>query len=166
MKELQIECPDCKGTGLYKGCCEKDDCAVVCTTCKGKGYTTYEYNEFTGKKVKEGIKRVFGKTCGFVHSAYDYKCEDGKVMHFSEYGCTYEEWLNGAEPRPMEELVCPYYYNNRGIGSEPFEKCRESIGLGNFISECKYYENKAQCWKELHDLQENEKHDIVEEKEG
>ena len=61
MKEIQIECPACHGTGLYQGMCEQDGCAVVCTKCDGKGYTTFQYNEFTGKKVKEGIKRVFGK---------------------------------------------------------------------------------------------------------
>ena len=59
MKEIQIECPSCKGTGLYVGVCERDGCAVVCTQCKGKGYTTYRYNDFTGRKIREGIKRVF-----------------------------------------------------------------------------------------------------------
>ena len=154
MKELKIECPQCRGTGLYKGCCEKDDCAVVCTNCSGKGYVIYRYNDFTGKKVKEGVTRVFGKTCGFVHSSHDYKCEDGKILHFSQYGCSYEEWLNGKEPRPMEELVCPYLYYNKGTGSEPLDKCRKNLELGMRISECKYYKDKAECWKEFNNKDE------------
>ena len=149
MKEIQIECPTCNGTGLYQGMCEHDGCAVVCTRCGGKGYTTFKYNEFTGKKVKEGVKRVFEKTCGFVHGADDYTCPDGKVIHFSQYGCTYQEWLNGAEPKPMEELVCPYVYYNKGIGSEPFERCRHGIPVLGRIPDCAFYSDKARCWKEL-----------------
>ena len=142
MKEIQIECPACHGTGLYQGMCEQDGCAVVCTKCGGKGYTTYKYNEFTGKKVKEGIKRVFGKTCGIVHGPEDYKCEDGTVLHFSQYGCTYGEWLDGKEPKPMEELACPYLYYNKGIGSEPLDKCRKNLELGMRIPECKCYSER------------------------
>ena len=80
MKEIQIECPECKGTGLYVGACEQDGCAVVCIKCGGKGYTTFQYNDFRGKKVKEGVKRIFGKTFGIVHGPEDYKCKDGTVL--------------------------------------------------------------------------------------
>jgi hypothetical protein len=131
--------------------CEREGAAVVCTTCGGKGYTTYSYNEFTGKKVKEGVKRVFGKTCGYVHGAEDYTTPEGRIIHFSQYGCTYEEWLNGKEPKPMEELYCPYIYYNKGIGSEPLKKCRENLPALGRISECKLYSDKANCWKEFHE---------------
>lgn len=150
MKEIKIECPSCKGTGLYVGVCERDGCAVVCTTCGGKGYTTYKYNDFTGRKVREGIKRVFEKTCGYVHGADDYTTKDGETIHFSNYGCSYEDWLNGAEPKPMEELVCPYVYYNKGIGSEPFKKCCTGIPSLGLITSCKHYTNKAKCWEEFH----------------
>ena len=150
MKEIKIECSDCKGTGLYKGACEQDSCAVVCRTCGGKGYAIFKYEEFIGKKVREGITRVFGKSCGFVHGAEDYKATDGEVLHFSRYGCSYQEWLNGVEPKPMEELVCPYYYYNNGIGSEPLDKCRQNLGWGDRISECKLYKKKAKCWEEFY----------------
>ena len=149
MKEIKIECPDCKGTGLYKGCCEHGSCAVVCRKCGGTGYTTFKYNEFTGKKVREGITRVFGKSCGFVHMSEDYRYEDGRTLHFSRYGCTYQDWLNGVEPRPMEELVCPYYYYNNGIGNEPLDKCRKNLEWGDRISECKKYNDKVKCWEEF-----------------
>ena len=148
-KQILIECPDCNGTGLYKGSCEQDGCAVVCSTCGGKGYTNFKYHEFTGKKVREGVKRVFGKTCGYVHGAEDCKSIDGRVLHFSKYGCSYEDWLNGAEPKPMEELICPYAYYNKGMGNEPLEKCKKNVG-GMWISECKHYLNKEECWKEFY----------------
>ena len=148
MNKIEIECPTCEGTGLYAGMCEQDGCAVICDNCNGKGYTTYEYNDFTGKKVKEGVIRVFEKTCGYVHSGKNCVCDDGRVLHFENYGCSYEEWLNGKEPRPMEELVCPYQYYNNGIGNEPFERCRENApGIG-FISDCKLFAQKDKCWEE------------------
>lgn len=150
MKEIQIECPECKGTGLYVGACEQDGCAVVCIKCGGKGYTTFQYNDFRGKKVKEGVKRVFGKTCGIVHGPEDYKCKDGTILHFSQYGCSYEEWLNGKEPRPMEELMCPYMYYNRGIGNEPLDKCKENSEFGKRINQFKCYKDKDECWKEFY----------------
>ena len=155
MKEIKIECSDCKGTGLYKGACEQDSCAVVCRTCGGKGYVIFKYEEFTGKKVREGITRVFGKSCGIVHGPEDYACEDGRVLHFSHYGCTYGEWLEGKEPRPMEELVCPYLYYNKGIGSEPLDKCKGSIEWGYKIYDCKFYKSKEKCWKEFHKKEQN-----------
>lgn len=154
MKEIKIECPSCEGTGLYKGMCERDGCAVVCTECDGKGYTTYRYNDFTGKKVKEGITRVFQKTCGYVHSDKNHKSDKG-IIHFENYGCTYQEWLNGAEPKPMEELYCPHVYYNRGIGNEPLEKCKQYGGLGNLITDCPLYSEKKKCWKEYHALHRN-----------
>ena len=160
MKTIEIECPSCKGTGLYVGMCEREGSAVVCTTCGGKGYTTYSYNEFTGKKVKEGVKRVFKKTCGYVHGAEDYTTPEGKVIHFSQYGCTYEEWLNGKEPKPMEELYCPYVYYNKGIGSEPLEKCRGNLSEWGMITKCKLYFDKENCWKEFYEKEE--KNDISE----
>ena len=70
------------------------------------------------------------------------------MLHFSQYGCTYSEWLSGVEPRPMEELCCPYLYYNKGIGSEPLEKCH--IDFGSRIYDCKHYKDKAECWKEYH----------------
>ena len=149
MERMKVECPDCKGTGLYVGMCEREGAAVVCNKCGGEGYMYLNYNKFTGKKVREDVKRVFKKSCGYVHGALDYTTEDGRVIHFSEYGCSYDEWMKGVEPKPMEELYCPYVYFNKGIGSEPLSKCRENLpSYGGRIAECKLYEDKLNCWKE------------------
>lgn len=145
-KTIQIECPSCKGTGLYKGYAEKDDCAVICANCAGKGFINYSYNEFHGLKKREGIKRIFASSCGYIHSAYDVISKDGNTINFEKYGCTYEEWLNGAEPKPVEDLYCPYIYFNQGIGNEPLLDCQENHICGTTISSCKKYLQKADCW--------------------
>ena len=50
MKKIIIECSSCKGTGLYKGVSERDNCAVVCSVCNGTGKVDFFYNEFEGRK--------------------------------------------------------------------------------------------------------------------
>ena len=151
MAQILIQCPECKGTGLYKGMCEQDECAVECTKCHGTGFIYFQYEPFEARKERTNVKRVFKKTCGFVHSDKNCTCQDGTVLHFEDYGCTYGEWLNGEEPKPMEELYCPYLYYNKGIGSEPLDKCRKNLELGMRIPECQCYGEKEKCWKEFHE---------------
>ena len=55
----------------------------------------------------------------------------------------------------MEELCCPYLYYNKGIGSEPLDKCKGSIEWGDKIYDCKFYKNKEKCWKEFHKKEQN-----------
>ena len=47
MLQMLIECPKCKGTGLYRGCCERGGAAVICHSCKGKGTTLFGYVTFS-----------------------------------------------------------------------------------------------------------------------
>lgn len=143
--KLEVECDVCGGTGLYSGMAERDECAVVCSYCKGTGKATISYNEFTGRKKKNGIKRVFARSCGFVHSHKDIVV-NGKEIKFSEGGCTYNEWLNGAKPKPVKDLYCPYMWDNKGIDKEPLDNCKD-VGLGGSISDCKHFNNKHICWK-------------------
>mgnify|MGYP006898470229 CR=1 FL=1 len=58
MKSIKIECPDCRGTGLYKGFMEGPGEAVVCVRCSGSGAQELKYNEFTGRKTKTGVTKV------------------------------------------------------------------------------------------------------------
>ncbi|MDM8130120.1 hypothetical protein QUW38_02175 [Clostridium butyricum] len=148
MKKIVIECSSCKGTGLYKGMSERENCAVVCSVCHGTGKTDFFYNEFEGRKKRTDVKRVFKNSCGYVQSDEDVTTKDGKVIKFSEGGCSYEEWLNGEEPKPVEDLYCPYVWNNTGIGHEPLNDCKEHCGFGS-ISNCKKYDCKEECWKKL-----------------
>jgi len=59
--EMEIECPYCGGTGLLSGMGEGDGTAVVCHQCNGTGVFSYSYlyKDFTGRKTKEGVKRVY-----------------------------------------------------------------------------------------------------------
>jgi len=55
---LDSECPDCGGTGLYSGFAEPEGTAVICHSCKGTGCKKISYVLFTGRKRKDGIKKV------------------------------------------------------------------------------------------------------------
>ncbi len=150
-RTIIIECQACGGTGLYKGIAERDGAAVVCSHCHGTGKTEFTYNEFEGRKEMDGVTRVFEGSFGYVHTDKDTTTEEGRTLHFSQYGCSYEEWKAGVEPTPMEELYCPYIYRNRGIGNEPCSRCKTGCkGWGGSISDCKFYSDKAKCWEEWH----------------
>lgn len=154
MKKLIIECQSCKGTGLYKGMSERDSCAVICHSCHGTGKVEFHYNEFKGRKIRTDVKRVFNRSCGYVHSDKDVKTDKGKVIKFSQGGCSYEEWLNNVEPKPVEDLYCPYLWDNTGMGHEPLNDCNEHCGFGS-ISNCEIYDRKNDCWAKLRALEKS-----------
>ena len=149
MPKIQIECSKCQGTGLYKGMGEKGRCAVVCYGCAGEGWATFNYKEFSGRKTRNDVDRVFRGSFGYAHGPDDVVTDDGSVIRFSEGGCTYQEWLKGVKPKPVKELYCPYNWDNQGMGNEPLgEKCRKGLpGFGR-IGSCKYYLEKLKCWEE------------------
>ena len=140
MKKIIIECMECNGTGLYKGASELKGAATICSRCKGKGYTEFHYNEFNGRKRREDVDRVYKSSHGFTISS-----EDENGFEFSKYGCSYEEWLNGAEPKEIEDLYCPYYAHNHGIGNGPLEECSEKFFT--WIKDCNHFCEKKECWK-------------------
>ena len=146
MRSLNIECKSCKGTGLYKGACEKGASAVICHVCKGTGENIFMYNEFTGRKTRDDVKRVFSGSFGYLHSDEDVVIEDEKVIRFSEGGCTYEDWLRGEKPKPVKDLYCPHLYKNEGMGNEPLDRCREGLEPIGSITNCKFYSDKRVCW--------------------
>ena len=82
-----------------------------------------------------------------MHGVGKHTCEDGTVIDFDSGGCTYDEWINGEDPKPVQELYCPYIWKNNGMNNEPFPECRFNIGLGDRISTCNHYKQKADCWK-------------------
>lgn len=150
---IDYECSACGGTGLYRGCCERDGAAVVCRSCQGTGKCTFRAKTFIGRKVADGVSRVFDSSCGFVISAKDTVSKEGVRLPFSQWGCSYDDWLAGVTPVPLKGLVCPYIHDNRGIGNEPLgDKCRSgNPGFGS-ISNCRHYANKEKCWRELEEL--------------
>lgn len=93
-------CKHCNGTGLFTGAwwC-KDGTAEVCCYCNGEGRSV----------IVEGIRRVFpyqgelftgGNRRILFPEAHTF--ENGTTVHYENYGCTYEEWLQGKEPIPFE----------------------------------------------------------------
>lgn len=151
MPKIIIECSSCNGTGLYVGESERDGAAVICRECEGTGYITFEYKKFKERKIRENVKRVF-EPCNYVISATDIITKEGKLIKFSEAGCSYEEWLQGAKPKPIKDLYCPYIWRNTGMGHEPLEKCKENTSHSCVISDCKLYYLKEECWKEYEEL--------------
>lgn len=157
--QITAECGSCNGTGLYVGMAERDGCAVECSTCKGTGQVEikHEYKKFKGRNIKKGVNRVFKTSCGYVHSDKDVIRDEGKTIYFSRGGCTYEEWLNGAEPKPVEDLYCPYIFTNQDMQrrdhpAHAFYKSNCDNTLGSMIQDCKMFREKEKCWKKFHSL--------------
>lgn len=148
MKTISINCKSCKGTGLYRGLCERGKSAVVCSACKGTGKFEFEYEPFNGRVKRSDVKRVFLPSA-YAISHKDVITVDGIPLHFSKFGCSYEEWLEGKDPAPMEELECPAITFNAGMGHEPLERCKAKDKVwGGSITRCPHYDDKAECWKQ------------------
>lgn len=151
---LKIVCDACGGEGLFVGACERDGCAVVCHHCKGTGCYDYkfEYEPFNKRKEAGNIQRVFQSSCGYVHSANDKTTVEGAVIKFSDAGCSYKDWLKGVKPKPVKDLYCPYQWTSQSLQTEDVNglyknRCRGAVGLGSWISECKFHKDKETCWK-------------------
>ena len=97
-----VECTFCRGTGLYNGFAERDGARVICDKCKGTGKILIEHSwaKFTGRKLDKEAKRVYTTGMGYAISDKDVITKEGKLLPFSKYGCSYENWLKGIPPRP------------------------------------------------------------------
>lgn len=137
----QIECPECDGTGIIKAGYEKDGAGRECTHCNGTGYTTINYTLFTERKLRTDVKRVY-RSNGYVVSAEDH---DG--IHFSQYGCSYDEWISGVTPKPVEEIECPFQATHQSWRECPMIKNGIRIG---YIPHCENRKNMKECWNEYH----------------
>lgn len=145
--EKQIVCQSCGGTGLYVGLAERDGAAVVCWKCKGTGCQFYKftYEDFVSRKRQEGVARVHKTGAGFCLTTKDTEV-DGKVIEFSKGGVSYDEWLEGNEPKPMKELYCPLQWTGQAWKSPLY--CKDHyFGM---ISECPYRKEHglSPCWAE------------------
>jgi len=150
--EGECECGSCGGTGLYVGIAEKNGAAVVCSSCEGTGKVKVRevFAEFTGRKRKNGVKRVYETAGGYGITAEDVTV-DGKTYHFSQYGVAYKDWLNGEKPLPIEEIHCPYQHTSQNLQCHDVnglykKRCNKNLGFG-LISECKLRKEMAKCWK-------------------
>jgi hypothetical protein len=155
--QLQVNCPDCKATGLYVGMAERDGAAIVCGKCKGTGcyQFAYEYEEFAGRKDRPGVRRVYEANPGI---GIGEVAERG--IGLDDFGgIAVEDWLRG-EPFPpgseMREFSCPaWWYQTTDYARKPeWKTCGEGLG-GPFYS-CPHFDHKCLCWARF-DEEEGEK---------
>lgn len=149
---IEIVCKDCNGTGLYVGMAERNGAAVICNKCNGTGCKKFTYTPFTERKLRKGIERVYENGHGYVIGSADITTEEGKTIHFSQYGCTYEEWLSGVKPIPIKELCCPYQHTYQELRYKDVNalyesRCSHSLRLSDRIKDCKLYKCKETCWE-------------------
>jgi hypothetical protein len=89
MEKIKVECDSCGGTGLYCGICEPKGAAVVCLGCDGTGCREIQYEPFTVRKERKGIRTVQRSRGSFIASG---GCGGyGKSI-------TYEEFRQGKMP--------------------------------------------------------------------
>jgi len=148
---VECECEACSGTGLYKSFAEHDGAAVICQTCHGEGKSKITYRPFQGRKRREDVTRVYLTAGGYGITSKDIVV-DGKMVRFSEAGCSYEAWLNGAKPEPIKDLHCPYQHTSQWLqnsdhpANELYKgKCKDLLTLG-LISDCPGMKTKHECW--------------------
>ena len=76
------ECTSCNGTGLYCGFAEAKGTAVICLGCNGQGWNESQFNEFTGRKKKAGVKTISRSSGGFIATGVG---ATGKSMTYAEF---------------------------------------------------------------------------------
>jgi hypothetical protein len=150
----EVECDSCGGTGLYCGMAENKGAAVVCTNCNGTGKVSVKqtFKKFEKRKKRQGVKRVFETAGGYGIAGEDVTTKDGNTIHFSRFGVEYKDWLDGATPKPIEELHCPYQHTGQGLQSKDVNdlyktRCDKGLSLGGYITNCKCRKDMAKCWK-------------------
>jgi len=66
--KVEVDCPTCHASGIYRGLTTPPLIGEVCKKCKGTGKEVFEYTPFTGRKIREGIQVVcrdsYGKPIG------------------------------------------------------------------------------------------------------
>lgn len=150
--KMDIQCPSCEGTGIYSGMGESKNTAVICHSCKGTGkyHYVYEYEDFTERKIKRGIDRVY-------LSGYGYGIRTGIInflnigeIDMDKEGVSYSDFLSGKIPKHIKKLACPMLadqgacHNIKGF----VDKCCElNDGWIGYIPDCKNRCNSNKCWK-------------------
>ena len=107
--EMEIECPSCDGTGIYKGMAEVDGTGVICNSCKGTGAIiySYSYKDFTGKRMRYDIKRVYLNGCGYKLGLGIINYTNIGNIDMDKEGVSYSEFLDGKMPTHIKKLGCP-----------------------------------------------------------
>jgi hypothetical protein len=151
--EGDCQCDSCGGTGLYVGMAERTGAAVICVNCKGTGkvHIKETYKEFTERKKKKDVKRVYETAGGYCITHKDITTPEGKIIHFSNFGVDYNGWLRGEKPLPIEELHCPYQHTSQELQTNDVNdlyknRCNKYLSLGGYISNCQGRKEMRKCW--------------------
>jgi hypothetical protein len=153
--DIEIQCTSCDGTGLYIGMAEKDGAAVICSTCKGTGKSTFKrtFAKYHGRVRRDDVDRVYQTAGGYVIGSKNFETPDKKTIRFAESGVAYEEWFRGAKPLPIEDLHCPYQHTHQEMRSSDHpanalykRRCDAVLTLGGTISSCKLRRDMTRCW--------------------
>ena len=150
--EMLIECPSCEGTGVYVGMAERAGAAVVCTKCKGTGeyLFTYTYNDFTGRKTREDVQRVYLSGYGYVIAPEVVNYKGAGEIDMSLEGVSYDEFLKGKMPQHIKKLGCPMMADQGACHNiEGFtDRCNSfNDGWLSYIPRGANRPNAATCWK-------------------
>lgn len=86
--EVQAECEDCEGTGIYRGFAEPKGVGVICLGCNGTGMQPVEYRPFTCRKTRKDVTTVRRSAGTFILTGVGHT--GGSI--------SYEEFLNGKMP--------------------------------------------------------------------
>lgn len=144
MPIITIECPSCKGTGIYAGAAERDGAGVQCFICNGTGKTTYSYEEFMERKKRKDIVQVVERNPGIMISP-----------EIPMGGMSYDDWFAGKpfeHGMEMREYTCPFWWSRQKISTS---RCDDGSMLGCRYSDCKFFHDKAKCWEEYDKVKES-----------
>lgn len=153
--EMEIQCKSCGGTGVYVGIAEREGAAVVCRSCNGTGKYQYkfEYEEFTGRKEKEGVTRVYKSNFGYMIAPKKINFHPLGEIDLSREGVGYDAFLAGEMPGHIKSLVCPMLadqgtcHSIRGFVDECDKLDGQGTLIGRPLSSCANQGNKATCWE-------------------
>lgn len=148
---IDIVCPYCEGTGVYSGMGETGNVAVVCNRCEGSGKYHYEYSyeEFTERKEKKGIDRVYLDGYGYKISTGEINFSGIGVIDMDKEGVSYQEFLEGKMPKHIKSLACPMLADQSACHRIKgfIDTCQKlNSGWISCITHCKYQKNKSECW--------------------
>ena len=86
---IEVECGDCRGTGIYHGFAEPKGVGVVCLHCDGTGKAQITYTPFTGRKRRSDISTVQLSRGSLIVAGVGPR---GSSI-------SYEEFMSGKTPR-------------------------------------------------------------------
>ena len=152
--EMVIQCQSCKGTGVYVGMAERGGAAVVCHTCRGTGKYNYkfEYEEFTELKEKDGVKRVYKQSYGYVIAPGKLDFKKIGEIDMDYEGVSYKSFRSGKMPEHIKSLACPMLADQGACHSIKgfVGECENLDGaglLGRQLSRCNNQPKKLACWQ-------------------